>query len=233
MGRSKTGGRQAGFGRALAAAALALICGVPPAAAQTPAAYTEALPPLLPRDREIALARSAAPPEVSAEATVLVLVRGVGYVEAVRGTNGVTCYVSRSRPGAIEPHCFDEEGSATILAMELRRAELRERGRDAETIEADVAAGLREGRFRLPRRPAVSYMLSSAQRLISDDGRDVGRWKPHLMIYYPWLSAEQLGLPDAPVAGTFVVDDGKPVSNILIVLREFVDPADGQAGPAR
>ncbi|HEX9704086.1 MAG TPA: hypothetical protein VGA20_02430, partial [Gemmatimonadales bacterium] len=47
----------------------------------------------LERSREITLARSAAPPDVTARATVLVL-GDTGYVTAVAGSNGVTCFVA-------------------------------------------------------------------------------------------------------------------------------------------
>src|SRR5690349_2142135 len=46
------------------------------------------------RNAEIALARSAAPPSVSRDATVMVLGRH-GYETAVEGTNGFVCIVDR------------------------------------------------------------------------------------------------------------------------------------------
>jgi hypothetical protein len=50
---------------------------------------------LMPKDAEVALARSAAPASIAAGATVMVLGRQ-GYTTAVRGTNGFLCYVERS-----------------------------------------------------------------------------------------------------------------------------------------
>src|SRR5271169_4611179 len=47
------------------------------------------------RDAEIALARSAAPPSVSQDATVMVLGRH-GYETAVEGKNGFVCLVERA-----------------------------------------------------------------------------------------------------------------------------------------
>ena len=46
------------------------------------------------KDAEIALARTAAPPSVSAQAEILVLGRD-GYTTAVKGTNDFTCLVER------------------------------------------------------------------------------------------------------------------------------------------
>lgn len=47
-----------------------------------------------------------------------------GFVVADSGASGVTCVVNRSWPQSLEPHCYDEEGAASVLPMELRRTEL-------------------------------------------------------------------------------------------------------------
>ena len=179
---------------------------------------------LLPRAQEIALARSAAPKAVSRQASVWIF-RDSGYVVAERGTNGVACYVSRSWIESVEPHCFDAEGAATIMLIEMRTVELRHRGMGEDEVERELAAGLASGRFRLPRRPAMSWMLSGAQRLISDEGKPVGRWQPHLMIYYPYLTAAELALDSVPDFNNAVlVDGGTARSNLMIVTRQFVEP---------
>jgi hypothetical protein len=186
----------------------------------------QTLPPLLPRAEEIALARSAAPAEISRGASVLVLQRG-GYVVAEKGTTGVTCYVNRDRTESLEPHCFDDEGSATIVPIQLRRAELREWGWEKDKIEGDIAAGLQSGRFRLPRRPAVSYMMSSGQVLYSPtSGKRVGQWHPHIMIYYPWMTSHDIGLADStgPANGPTVAEDGEAMSSVMVIVPDFVSP---------
>ena len=195
---------------------------------QSAQAWSDDLPPLLDRVEEIRLARSAAPAAVTADATVLVLERG-GYVEAEAGTNGVTCYVSRTWPGSLEPHCFDGEGSATILQVHLTRARLREEGKTRE--EADVAVGLAlaSGDLRLPARPVMSYMMSADQVLFNDDGERVGSWQPHLMIYVPYITSEALGLGGGPPStdAAIVVDPGTPEANIMVVVKEFAHLPEG------
>ena len=176
---------------------------------------------VLDRGVEVALARSAAPSDVSAEATVLAW-NGSGFDTAAAGSNGVTCYVARSWPESLEPHCFDEEGSATILRIHMRQMELWHVGKTKEEIDADIAQGLADGRFRLPTRPAMSYMMSEGQRLISDEGQPAGNWEPHLMIYFPWLTQDALGLGSPNTEAALVVDPGTPFSNIMIVVNEHV-----------
>jgi hypothetical protein len=185
--------------------------------------------PLLPAEREIALARSAAPAAISDSATVYVLTAR-GYEVAVRGSNGAACYVSRDWLRSLEPHCFDAEGAATILPRAMRRVELLHQGRTPAEADREIADGVASGTFRLPRRPAMSYMLSAAQQLVADDGRAVGAWQPHIMIYYPYLTAADLGLvAGASAPGLFVVDPGQPTANIVIVVRDFVQPKIAEA----
>lgn len=175
-------------------------------------------------DDEVALARSAAPPHVSADATVMVLQQG-HYVVAIQGSNDVVCLVSRSRPGSREPICYDAEAARTILPIEIRRVELRLAGESGEAIERAIAEGIGSGEFQLPRRPAMSYMMSSGQVLISDDGRNVGNWLPHLMLYWPYLSGAELGLHGDPsLQAAIVFNAGLPTAHLVIPVREFIDP---------
>ena len=203
---------------------LLVLGGIAPATAQSAGAGRGGPRIMLPRDREIALARSAAPAAVSRDATVLVLTEQ-GFEVADSGTNGVTCVVNRSQPESLEPHCFDAEGSASVLPIELRRTELLRAGRSAAEIEREIGEGLLAGKYRLPRRPAMSYMMSSGQILYGDDGTRVGKWRPHLMIFYPNLTPGDLGLGAQPSPdAALVVDPGRPLSNIMIVVPDFVDP---------
>jgi hypothetical protein len=208
----------------IAALILMATLGLQAADAQSAAAGRAGPRRLLPREQEIALARSAAPPAVSRNATIMVLTER-GFETAITGTNGATCVVNRSHPASLEPHCFDAEGSSTVLPIELRRTELLRQGMSVEDIDREIASGLLGGRYRLPKRPAMSYMMSPEQVLYSDDGRNVGRWHPHVMIYYPNLTSADLGLGAAASnEAVMVVDEGRAVSSLMIVLKDFAAP---------
>jgi hypothetical protein len=178
---------------------------------------------LLDRDHEVALARSAAPASVSAEARIWYFDRGY-YVVADSGANEVECYVSRSWPASLEPHCLDAEGARTIMRLEMRGVELAHDGVSREEAARELAAGIANGTYQLPSRPAMSWMMSSAQELIGDDGQAAGAWKPHLMIYYPYLTATGTGLAGNDLAAGILVDAGTPKSNLMIVVPTAVDP---------
>ncbi|MCZ6754366.1 MAG: hypothetical protein O7E49_03540 [Gemmatimonadetes bacterium] len=177
----------------------------------------------LAEDKEIALARSAAPDVVSADATIWVLRNGE-YAIAVRGSNANHCFVSRSMPQSLEPVCYDEEGAATVLPWEFKYFELRTSGKSEEEREAALAKAIGSGELRAPGRPSMSYMLSSAQRLFDpESGRSAGNWKPHLMLYIPYLTDESIGL-SAGLETLQVSRPGTPMAYLIIVVPEFVDP---------
>jgi hypothetical protein len=179
----------------------------------------------LPVAEEIALARSAAPPSIAANARVLML-GDTGYVVAADGSPDVTCVVNRSWNRSVEPHCYDAEAAATVMRIELRRNWLRHAGRTEADIATDLANGLRRGDLRLPTRPALSYMMSAHQVLYDDAGRFVGRWHPHLMIYYPKLRSPDLGLPATPEMRVgMVAGEGTDESSLIIIMPAFVEIA--------
>lgn len=171
---------------------------------------------LLPLNEEVALARSAAPPSVSDSAAVWVF-SDSGYVLASSG-NGAACYVARSWPASLEPHCFDAEGAESIMKIHMREVELLHRGATPEQVDRELGAAIMSGTLRLPRRPAMSWMMSAEQSLISDSGRPAGRWRPHVMIYYAFLPA----LPGAGVNSGMITGAGTPTSSITIVVPDFV-----------
>jgi hypothetical protein len=179
---------------------------------------------LLPRADEVALARSAAPAELSANASVWVLEER-GYALAEKGTTEAACFVSRDWVESLEPVCYDPEGAATIMRIGMRRVELLHQGKPVAEVDAEVARAIGAGELRLPRRVAVAYMQSAAQRLVSDDGQAVGAWRPHLMLYQPYLSAAELGItPTEALSSLMLVDGGTPTSMMMIVVPDWVQP---------
>jgi len=108
-----------------------------------------------PRERQIELALSAAPTEVSSRATIYIL-GARGYEKVRDGTNGFNCLIERSFAGTTQnssaPACFDAEGSRTLMLTYLRREELRAQGKSEAEIKDDIAKGFQDGRFKVPGR---------------------------------------------------------------------------------
>lgn len=181
--RSRT--RRSPFG--LLACALAVTSsGTALAAAAPVEPYLMASP-----EAEIALARTAAPPSISAHATVLVLGKR-GYVTAVKGSNGFVCFVTRSwdnetdATGAVfwnpkfrAPFCYNAPGARSLLPGYLRRTRWVIAGASEKEIAARDRAAWAAGKSSTPAPGALCYMMS---RLGNLGG---GPWHPHLMFYFP------------------------------------------------
>jgi hypothetical protein len=228
------------FGLGVALACLALVA----SAAAQPATPYPAMAPLadyLMADRaaEIALARSAAPPSVSADAEVLVL-GPHGYVSAGPGKNGFVCIVSRAwfsgfkddgfwNPKQRGPICFNRQAARSVLPTFLARTtwalagvsrpEMLKRTRDA------VAAG----KIRAPETGSMTYMMSKGGYLGDEAG---GPWHPHIMFYTPPMPTADWGanLPGTRVFATGA-DGGDPYATFYIPVAAWSDGTpDEKAG---
>lgn len=160
--------------------------------------------------REIALARSAAPPSISRPATILVL-KPQGYVAVVRGMNGFVCLVERSwdnrlnakrtrfwNPRSRFPFCFNPAGARSILPRYLRRTRWVMAGATRRQIRTRQRADWTEGVFKAPEPGAMSYMMSKEGRGV---GGLPGPWRPHLMFYFQREEMPDWGanLPGGPI----------------------------------
>jgi hypothetical protein len=175
-----------------------------------------------PRERQIELALSAAPTEVSSQATVYIL-GPKGYQKVREGTNGFSCLVERSFVGTNEassaPACFDAEGSRTIMLTFLRREELRAQGKAEAEIKADIAKGYKDGRFKAP-GPGFLYMMSNENYIYDSDAKRSGFVPPHLMFYAPYKTAKDLGYESiSPTMVPYLVLPGQPEALIVVAVR--------------
>jgi mannose-6-phosphate isomerase-like protein (cupin superfamily) len=150
------------------------------------------LPELLPRDREIALALSAAPTHLRDGAAVYVL-ESNGYTLARKGSNGFTCLVHRDHPMNSKPTCWDREGTGTIVPAVLREGQLLMQGMTVAEVRAEIKRGFDAGTFIAPRRPGVAYMLSNQNRNYNGRTGQVAIFPPHVMFYAPNLTDADIG----------------------------------------
>ena len=174
--------------RPFALVALVLLSAAPVAAQQAPdlGAYLMA-----DRGAEVALARTAAPKEISDSASVLVLTR-TGYVEAAHGTNGYTCLVQHSFDGPLSgpgfwdpairaPECFNPPATRTVLPIMKKRAEWIMTGVSTKEISSRTREAYASHQMVSPEAGSMVFMLSREQHL--NDGSNP-HWMPHLMFFY-------------------------------------------------
>jgi hypothetical protein len=184
---------------------------------------------------EIALARSAAPVSISADAEVLVL-GNHGYEVAIRGKNGFVCFVERSwaspfasgefwNPRIRSPNCFNPPAARTVLPPYLKRTEWVLAGSSKQTLIERAKAALLSKEFVDPEPVSFSYMMS-VQGHVSDAD---GHWRPHVMFFVPRATAASWGanLPGSPIMAQ-EGDDADPVTIFFIPVRKW---SDGSPGP--
>lgn len=199
-------------------------------AAQSVQASGNQQPPLMDRQKEVALALSACPQSVADKAAVYVLEKS-GYVKVRGSQNGFTAIVQHSQPTSQEPQCMDAEGTRTFLPRYLKVAELRAQGRTAEEIKRFVADAFAKGIFQAPTRPGVDYMLSTENVVPLDDKGTIGHFPPHVMFYGPYLTNADLGSSGNLSGPAFVAGEGSPHALIIVPLAAHAGhAADGSPG---
>lgn len=197
--------------------------------------------PYLMADRaaEVALARSAAPKNVSDSATVMVLTR-TGYVEAAHGSNGFTCVVLRSfsgnpddpnywNPKVRAPHCLNAPAARTVLPIMLKRAGWVLAGVSTAEIEARIDRAYASKEVPVPAAGAMAYMTSAQQYLVDENPH----WMPHLMFYFDKSlpsSTWGAGGFTAPVIDANAGDPHSPVLTLLIPVRQWSDGTPAMTG---
>jgi hypothetical protein len=224
----------------------------PAARAQPPEARYPAMAAigqyLMDRDAEIALARSAAPPSISRDATVLVLGRG-GYETAVKGTNGFVCMVERGWVGALDApeiwnpkirgaDCLNPPAARSVLPLAELRTELVLAGRSRAEILARLKSAFDRGEAPALEPGAMSFMMGKGSYLTDTGAHNAA----HVMFFMPFAEPAPWGsdLPGSPIAsGPYWSGYAKPdelAASGLPPMRVFVIPAatwsDGSASGA-
>ena len=169
---------------------------------------------LMDRDAEITLARSAAPPSIGKDATIMVLGRH-GYETAVEGKNGFVCMVGRSwdlpknNPAFWDPKihgtvCFNAAAARSFLPTYIKKTELALAGRSNSQIEDVIIDGIAKGELPTPEPGSMAYMMSKQAYL---NASVKGPWLPHVMFYVPEIDPKALGSDlgeDVPLDATEV-----------------------------
>jgi hypothetical protein len=184
---------------------------------------------------EIALARSAAPDAISADATVMTL-GAQGYETAVKGKNGFVCIVERAWADGFEdpefwnprpraPLCFNAKAARSVLPTYLKRTEWVLAGISKAEIIKRTRAAIANKTIPQPEAGAMTYMMSKDGYL--NDG--AGHWHPHVMVYLPLTEAAAWG---ANVKGGPVMGGGggdEPGTVFFVIVPSWSDGTPAMA----
>jgi hypothetical protein len=180
-------------------------------------------------EKEIALARSAAPASISRDAEILVL-RAHGYETAVKGKNGFVCLVERSwdadfndpvfwNPNIRGADCLNPEAAKSVLPHFRERADWALAGLSKADMIARTKAEISANTYVLPGPGAVAFMLSKEQRVADQNPH----WHPHLMFFVANANDAMWG---ANLAGSPVmtgVSGSDPITTFLVPVGKWSD----------
>jgi hypothetical protein len=179
-------------------------------------------------EAEIALAKSAAPDNISAHATVKILTPS-GFKVAAEGDNGFVCIVMRGwgaptfSPAFLRdlvydakmraPICFNPVAARTVLPLQEFRTKLGMEGKTPDEITAGVQAAYTKGELPKMDTVALAYMFSADQYL----GPMAGHWHPHVMIYTPYWDNSMVGGKQIGGALPAITDDGGTPFAVIVI----------------
>ena len=185
-----------------------------------------------PRERQIELALSAAPAELSSKAAVYIL-GPKGYEKAREGTNGISCFIWRSFSETTQvsaaPACFDAVGSQTLMVTAMRSEELRAQGKSEAEIKEDIAKGYKNGRYKAP-GPGFLYMMSNENYFYSSGAKRWSTVPPHVMFYAPYKTAKDAGYEStSPTMVPSVTGDGPETLMVVFAKKPSEDRSSGNS----
>jgi hypothetical protein len=178
---------------------------------------------------EIALAKSAAPTSISANADVLTL-SSHGYKTAIKGNNGFVCLVERSwatgfadaefwNPKFRAPICYNRAAARTVLPGYIERTGWVLAGVSTSEMITRTRVERSANTFMLPEAGAMSYMMSKQGHLHDADGH----WHPHVMLYLANTEAAAWGanLDGSPI---FAQEGSpEPVTTFFVPVTKWSD----------
>jgi hypothetical protein len=172
----------------------------------------------VPREQEIALAKSAAPPAVADAAEIWVL-GDSGYEKVKAGSNGYGCIVQRAMSGqSLIPRCDDASGVETLFPIYRLIETMRVQGRSYGELRKALDESYRTGKLKAPKYGGLSYMYSVDGFFAGADGKRTA-FVPHVMIYWPNCDVRSLGMAkreEMRGTGLSFIDYGSPECVLVV-----------------
>jgi hypothetical protein len=194
------------------------------------------------RNAEIALARTAAPPSISRDATVVVL-GPHGFEPGAEGKNGFVCIVERAWTGPFvdvefwnpknrSPICYNPQAARTILPITYMRTKLALAGKSKAEIKEAMKAAVEKKELPLLEPGAMCYMMSK-QAYLTDKGitQDGAHNMAHMMFYTPHIDPADWGanMDNSPIVfDPRSKNDPEPINTFMMLTGAW---SDGTAAP--
>jgi hypothetical protein len=189
------------------------------------------------RNAEIALARTAAPPPISQNATVMVL-GPHGFEIGGEGKNGFVCIVERAwtspfadvefwNPKKRGSICYNPQAARTILPITYMRTKLALAGKSKDEIKEAMKAAVDKKELPALEPGAMCYMMSKRAYLTDQGITQVGAHNmAHMMFYTPHINPAEWGanMDKSPI----VIDpraksDPEPINTFMMLTGAWSD----------
>src|ERR1700732_3412394 len=194
------------------------------------------------RNAEIALARTAAPPSVSGDATVVIL-GPHGFETAAQGKNGFVCIVERAWMSPFEslefwnrknrsPICYNPQAARTILPITYMRTKLVLAGKSKAEVKEGMKAAVENKELPALEPGAMCYMMSQKAYLTDKGITQAGAHTlAHMMFYTSQINPADWGanVDNSPI----VIDprgknDPEPINTFMMLTGAW---SDGSPAP--
>lgn len=172
-------------------------------------AHAQAPPP----DEQIAAAVKAAPTEKQADATVKGYNSDGELVTLREGDNEIICLADEPGDDRFHVACYHEDLEPFMQRGRALRAEGHS-GAEVDSIRQDE---IEAGTLPMPKRPMSLYSLTGPADSYDAAADSIHEATPLYVVYTPFATGEQLGLPTRPEGKMpWLMDAGAPWAHIMI-----------------
>jgi hypothetical protein len=143
------------------------------------------------RNAEIALARTAAPPSISRDATIMVLGQK-NFEVAIQGKNGFVCAVGRAFAGPLSnpefwnpknrsPICYNPSAARSLMPYAIKQTGMALAGASKVQITDAIRTAVAKKELGAPESGSMAYMMSKEAYLTDQGGHNLA----HVMFELP------------------------------------------------
>ncbi len=166
------------------------------------------------KEKQIAMAVQAAPPEKQGGATVLGYDENGELITLREGTNEMICVADDPNKEGISVVCYH----ADLKAFMDRGNALRKEWKRPDEIFAIREKEAIAGALKMPENPSTLHVLSGKEASWNPETKKLDNAKLRYVVYIPFATAESTGLPIRPMVpgGPWIMDPGTHRAHIMI-----------------
>lgn len=166
-----------------------------------------------PPEQQIAAAVQAAPEAMRDEAAVLGYDADGELVTLREGANELICLADRPDDDRFHVACYH----AALEPFMQRGRTLRAQGLSDAEVDSARQAEIEAGALTMPDHPASLYSLTGPSEAVDAETGEVSGASPLYVLYTPFATGEELGLPTRPTGDLpWLMDAGKPWAHVMV-----------------